>query len=148
VSRLRRARPWLPPDRLQHLQAGPRRGVFLQVPRHMPVLRGRRMADTAAHLVDRVIPDVPVRQWVLLDPLAVPASRCDLLPSANQANDTRPSLDDNSNTRLEIQAPTVGQSSLSFYGVAQTVEAKARALLAIRIGAMKSWRHSLSHRDC
>ena len=26
---------------------------------------GRRMADTAAHLVDRVLPRVPVRQWVL-----------------------------------------------------------------------------------
>ncbi len=26
---------------------------------------GRRMADTAAHLVDRVLPMVPIRQWVL-----------------------------------------------------------------------------------
>src|SRR5690606_36180162 len=26
---------------------------------------GRRMAETAANLVERVIPDVPVRQWVL-----------------------------------------------------------------------------------
>jgi hypothetical protein len=26
---------------------------------------GRRMADTAAHLVDRVFPEVPIRQWVL-----------------------------------------------------------------------------------
>jgi hypothetical protein len=26
---------------------------------------GRRMADTAAHLVDRVLPEVPFRQWVL-----------------------------------------------------------------------------------
>jgi hypothetical protein len=26
------------------------------------------MADTAAHLVDRVVPDVPVRQWVLTFP--------------------------------------------------------------------------------
>jgi hypothetical protein len=30
-----------------------------------PSCVGRRMADTAAHLVDRVIPEVPVRQWVL-----------------------------------------------------------------------------------
>ncbi len=30
---------------------------------------GRRMADTAAHLVDRVIPQVPVRQWVLSLPI-------------------------------------------------------------------------------
>ena len=30
---------------------------------------GRRMADTAAHLVDRVLPRVPVRQWVLSLPV-------------------------------------------------------------------------------
>ena len=29
------------------------------------------MADTAAHLVDRVIPDVPIRQWVLSLPFAL-----------------------------------------------------------------------------
>ena len=29
------------------------------------------MADTAAHLVDRVIPHVPVRQWVLSLPYAL-----------------------------------------------------------------------------
>ena len=32
---------------------------------------GRRMADTAAHLVDRVFPRVPVRQWVLSLPHAL-----------------------------------------------------------------------------
>ncbi len=32
---------------------------------------GRRMADTAAHLVDRVLPMVPVRQWVLSLPFAL-----------------------------------------------------------------------------
>jgi ribosomal protein S27AE len=37
---------------------------------------GRRMAERAAHLVDHVIPDVPVRQWVLSlpHPAAVPSS--------------------------------------------------------------------------
>src|SRR3989442_2212156 len=30
-----------------------------------------RMADTAAHLVDRVFPRVPVRQWVLSLPYAL-----------------------------------------------------------------------------
>jgi hypothetical protein len=29
------------------------------------------MADTAAHLVDRVFPEVPVRQWVLSVPFAL-----------------------------------------------------------------------------
>ena len=32
---------------------------------------GRRMADTAAHLVDRVLPTVPIRQWVLSLPYAL-----------------------------------------------------------------------------
>jgi hypothetical protein len=36
-----------------------------------PSCGGRRMADTAAHLVDRVIPWVPVRQWVLSLPFAL-----------------------------------------------------------------------------
>jgi hypothetical protein len=30
-----------------------------------PSCGGRRMADTAAHPVDRVLPEVPIRQWVL-----------------------------------------------------------------------------------
>src|SRR6266446_7779425 len=33
-----------------------------------PSCCGRRMVDTAAHLVDRVFPRVPVRQWVLSFP--------------------------------------------------------------------------------
>ena len=33
-----------------------------------PSCGGRRMADTAAHLVDCVLPEVPVRQWVLTLP--------------------------------------------------------------------------------
>lgn len=33
-----------------------------------PSCGGRRMADTAAHLVDRVLPIVPIRQWVLTLP--------------------------------------------------------------------------------
>ena len=32
---------------------------------------GRRMADTAAHLVDRVLPQAPVRQWVLSLPFSL-----------------------------------------------------------------------------
>ena len=36
-----------------------------------PSCCGRRMADTAAHLVDRVLPEVPVRQWVLSVPFAL-----------------------------------------------------------------------------
>jgi len=36
-----------------------------------PSCGGRRMADTAAHLVDRVLPEVPVRQWVLSLPFAL-----------------------------------------------------------------------------
>ncbi len=36
-----------------------------------PSCGGRRMADTAAHLVDRVLPEVPLRQWVLSLPFAL-----------------------------------------------------------------------------
>jgi hypothetical protein len=36
-----------------------------------PSCGGRRMADTAAHLVDRVFPEVPVRQWVLSLPFVL-----------------------------------------------------------------------------
>ena len=33
--------------------------------RLLPVVPGRRMADTAARLTEEVLPAVPVRQWVL-----------------------------------------------------------------------------------
>jgi len=33
-----------------------------------PSCGGRRMADTAAHLVERVLPEVPIRQWVFTMP--------------------------------------------------------------------------------
>ena len=36
-----------------------------------PSCGGRRMADTAAWLVDHVLPEVPVRQWVLTLPFAL-----------------------------------------------------------------------------
>jgi hypothetical protein len=36
-----------------------------------PSCGARRMADTAAHLVDRVFPEAPVRQWVLSLPFAL-----------------------------------------------------------------------------
>ncbi len=34
-----------------------------------PACGGRRMAETAAHLVEHVIPQVPVRQWVVSFPI-------------------------------------------------------------------------------
>jgi hypothetical protein len=36
-----------------------------------PCCCGRRMAESAAHLCDHVLPDVPVRQWVLSLPHAI-----------------------------------------------------------------------------
>jgi len=38
-----------------------------------PSCCGRRMADTAAHLVDRVLPRARIRQWVLTLPFALRA---------------------------------------------------------------------------
>jgi len=39
--------------------------------REVPAFVARRMADTAAFLVDRVIPHVPVHQWVLSLPITL-----------------------------------------------------------------------------
>lgn len=50
-----------------------------------PSCRGRRMADAAAHLVDRVLPRAPYRQWTLSVPWrlrAVPARDRRLLSAA------------------------------------------------------------------
>ncbi|MDP6472606.1 MAG: transposase zinc-binding domain-containing protein, partial [Pseudomonadales bacterium] len=33
-----------------------------------PCCGGRRMAETSAHLIDRVLPEIPIRQWVLSFP--------------------------------------------------------------------------------
>ena len=45
-----------------------RRGVQLQARGICPSCTARRMADTAAHLVDRVLPRAPYRQWVFTVP--------------------------------------------------------------------------------
>ncbi len=45
------------------------------------------MANTAAHLVDRVLPAVPVRQWVLSLPFelrAIAAYRADVLTALSR----------------------------------------------------------------
>ncbi len=50
-----------------------------------PSCGARRMVETSAHLVDHVIPNVPVRQWVLSFPWPLRllfASRPDALPYA------------------------------------------------------------------
>src|SRR5437868_617105 len=44
---------------------------FLPPSRLGPSCGGRRMAETAAHLVGHVFPEVPVRQWVLSIPFAL-----------------------------------------------------------------------------
>ena len=44
-----------------------------------PSCGGRRMAESAAHLIDHVVPDVTVRQWVISFPLSGqprPGSSC------------------------------------------------------------------------
>jgi hypothetical protein len=50
------------------------------------------MCGTAAHLVDHVLPDVPVRQWVLTTPFAVRrllALRPDALTAAGSAGEPK-----------------------------------------------------------
>ncbi|XYI00720.1 hypothetical protein ACMHYB_13560 [Sorangium sp. So ce1128] len=45
--------------------------VFVVSPVEKDNVQARRMCGTAAHLVDHVLPDVPVRQWVRTMPFAV-----------------------------------------------------------------------------
>jgi len=49
-----------------------------------PSCMGRRMNDTAAHLVDRVLPDVKIRQWVLSLPVQIRMT-CAFKPKALSA---------------------------------------------------------------
>src|SRR4029077_17556415 len=52
-----------------------------------PSCAGRRMSSTAAHLVDRVLPSVAVRQWVLSLPFelrALAAFRADALSALSR----------------------------------------------------------------
>ena len=41
---------------------------LMQGPGHLPIVRRAENAETAAHLVDHVLPAAPVRQWVLTPP--------------------------------------------------------------------------------
>jgi len=68
VSRIQGERP-LPPFVLRELRAFLRCGILAHG--FCSSCGGRRMADTAAHLIDRVLPEVPVRQWVLSLPFAL-----------------------------------------------------------------------------
>jgi hypothetical protein len=52
---------------LRRLRIRPARALLVQGAL-CPSCGGRRMAERAAHLVDRVLPDVPIRQWVLSVP--------------------------------------------------------------------------------
>jgi len=56
--------------RLRRVRPRQASGLQLQAPRFCPSSGALRMSQTAAHLVDHVIPHVPVRQWVL--PLPIP----------------------------------------------------------------------------
>ncbi|MEW6746260.1 MAG: transposase zinc-binding domain-containing protein, partial [Planctomycetota bacterium] len=58
-------RVWCPGCRKETLVAFSCKGAFC------PSCGARRMAECAAHLVDSVIPHVPVRQWVLALPFAL-----------------------------------------------------------------------------
>jgi hypothetical protein len=53
---------------VRRLRLVPSRRVLVSATRLLSPCIGRRMADFAAHLVDRVAPPVPLRQWVLTGP--------------------------------------------------------------------------------
>ncbi|MCY7308276.1 MAG: transposase zinc-binding domain-containing protein [Rhodoferax sp.] len=58
-------------QRLRCADCGHDRGLAFSCKRRgfCPSCGARRMSQSAAHLVDRVIPQVPERQWVLSLPL-------------------------------------------------------------------------------
>src|SRR5438128_7942932 len=68
VSGVRGSVPWISAGPLRILSHGSCGRVLLQEAGMCPSCGGRRMAETAAHLVDRVPPHVPMRQWVLSVP--------------------------------------------------------------------------------
>jgi hypothetical protein len=53
------------------LQTRPVISVLVQKSGFCPPCGAKRMSETAAYLVDHVIPAVPVRQWVLSLPIAL-----------------------------------------------------------------------------
>ena len=64
-SGMRRVEPRFRTLSLRRLSRGAPRAVLVQGARGAPSCGGRRMAERAAHLVDHVLPAVPIRQWVL-----------------------------------------------------------------------------------
>jgi hypothetical protein len=53
-----------------------------------PSCGGRRMAQTAAHLVDHILPRVPVRQGVLSLPIPLRYLQVNFLPGVNKCDKT------------------------------------------------------------
>ena len=72
---LRDSQLWVCPGTVRHLRSRFSRGTSLGDCKKpckgrgvCPSCNGRRMAQTAAHLIDHVIPPVPMRQWVISVP--------------------------------------------------------------------------------
>jgi hypothetical protein len=57
------------PREVRRLRLGSPGGFWCKRRGFCPSCIGRRRADFAAHLVDRVMPSVPLRQWVLTVPI-------------------------------------------------------------------------------
>ena len=91
-----------------------------------PSCSGRRMAASSVHLTDRVLPDAPVRQYVLSAPYELRL----LLASGETSNQ------ETSNTELERRTSGSGHSSFSFrlWGDGQSpVEVRLEGAWAARL---------------
>ena len=70
---MRNAQTWFSSRKVWWLQGQTLGGLFMQTQGFLsgapsPSCGARRMVETSAHLIDHVIPTVPVRQWVLSFP--------------------------------------------------------------------------------
>ena len=92
-----------------------------------PSRNARRMVETAAHLTDHVLPDLPVRQWVLAVPKRL---RYFLQRDADLQGAA---------LRLFLRALAISQGDLSIF-VTQPISATVFAITALILAGPPIWR--------
>jgi hypothetical protein len=102
------------------------------------------MADTAAHLVDRVLPEVPVRQWVLSLPFALryrPPSR-----AALERRGLGPNADPMEADPLAREEPVLAAlAAASLEGRVATGPRAGQRLLRLCYRLKRRWRDGTTH---
>jgi hypothetical protein len=93
-----------------------------------PSCGGRRMADTAAYLVDCVLPEVPVRQWVLTLPYPL-RYRCAYDAKLTSCHGSAPRRTPQGRRPLVTQQTALPREVIGTPGVIRTPE-RTRSVLA------------------